>query len=191
MRKKLITAIVALSLVLCCLVGGTLAWIVDDTEPVINTFTYGDINIKLEETDSEQDTDNNDNTNSYKMIPGSTITKDPKVTVMAGSEACWLFVKIEKSLNYGTYLKEYEVADGWTKLEDGVYYREVTANATKNQEFTVLANNQVTVLESVTKQLMEAIKTNGQPTLTFTAYAVQKDNVEKAADAWAIINPTT
>ena len=178
MKKKLITAIIALSLALCCLVGVTIAWIVDDTDPVVNTFTYGDINITLTETTG----------NTYKMVPGNQINKDPKVTVKAGSEDCWLFVKIDKSSNYDTYLEAYAVATGWIKLEDGVYYREVTAKDSEDQEFPVLANNQVTVLETVTKQQMEAIKTFDMPTLTFTAYAIQKANIGTAADAWAKIN---
>lgn len=41
------------------------------------------------------------------------------------------------------------------------------------------------VLDSVTKTMLEDAKTNA-PTLTFTAYAVQKAGFENAvADAWA------
>lgn len=169
--KKKVLSIVAVVLVLCCAIGGTLAWLTDKTEPVVNTFTVGDINIELTET-----------TTNYKMVPGNTISKDPKVTVKANSEACWLFVKVEKSTNFDQYLS-YEMADGWTKLEDGVYYREVSA-ITANADFTVLKDNQVQVLDTVTKTMLEAAKTDA-PTLTFTAYAVQKDNVASAADAWA------
>ena len=169
--KKKVLSIVAVVLVLCCAIGGTLAWLTDKTDPVVNTFTVGDINIELKET-----------TTNYKMVPGNTISKDPKVTVKANSEACWLFVKVEKSTNFDQYLS-YEMADGWTKLEDGVYYREVSA-ITANADFTVLKDNQVQVLDTVTKTMLEAAKTDA-PTLTFTAYAVQKDNVASAADAWA------
>ena len=38
------------------------------------------------------------------------------------------------------------------------------------------------------KQMMEAIKTSGMPTLSFTAYAVQSDNVADEVTAWEIIN---
>lgn len=94
MKKKATIAVVALALVLCFAIGGTLAWLVDESDKVVNTFTYGDINIDLSETTGEK----------YKMIPGNDITKDPKVTVEANSEACWLFVKVEKSDNYADYL---------------------------------------------------------------------------------------
>lgn len=171
MKKKAWVSLVAVVLVLCCAVGGTLAWLTAKTNEVKNTFTVGDINIALTET-----------TEDYKMVPGNTIAKDPKVTVKAGSEACWLFVKVEKSANFDQYLS-YVMADGWTKLEEGVYYREVDAT-TAGTDFAVLKDNQVKVLDTVTKPMLEAAKTNA-PTLTFTAYAVQKANIADAATAWA------
>ena len=179
MKKKMWISVVAIALVLCCAVGGTLAWLSDKTDSVVNTFTVGDINITLTESD---DLD-------LKMVPGKTITKDPKVTVKSGSEACWLFVKVEKSANFDAFMT-YEMADGWTALtgEEGVYYREATANAA-DTSFDVLKGNQVAVKETVTKEQLQAVKTDNQPTLTFTAYAVQKDNIADAAAAWEKVNP--
>lgn len=171
--KKKVLSIVAVVLVLCCAIGGTLAWLTDRTNPVVNTFTVGDINIELKET-----------TTNYKMVPGNTITKDPKVTVQANSEACWLFVKVEKSSNFDNFMT-YEMADGWTALPGvaGVYYREVAATTTAT-EFSVLKDNSVLVKNTVTKADLNALTQNTFPTLTFTAYAVQKDNVADAATAW-------
>lgn len=174
MKKKVFLTVAALILVLCCAVGGTLAWLVAKSDTVKNTFTVGDINIDLTES-----------TTDYKMVPGNTISKDPTVTVKANSEACWLFVEIEESENFGSFLT-YAVADGWTKLQDGVYYREVAA-AAADQNFAVLKNNEVKVLENVTKEQLNELTERTFPTLTFTAYAVQKDNVATAADAWAKI----
>lgn len=148
------------------------------TDPVKNTFTVGDINIDLTETTGE----------TYKMVPGNTLGKDPKVTVKAGSEACWLFVKVDKSANFDTFMT-YAIADGWTALSgvDGVYYREVPA-ADTDTAYAVLKNNQVIVKEDVTKQQLQAV-TGSLPTMTFTAYAVQQDNIADAATAWAKITP--
>lgn len=191
MKKKATIAVTALLLVLCFAIGGTLAWLKAETKPVVNTFTYGDINIDLSETTGDE----------YKMIPGNYITKDPKVTVDANSEACWLFVKVEKSANYADYLDNYTIADGWNELDGvaGVYYRDVDADTAKaGTYYQVLAEDKVTVLDEVTKSMMEDIKngTKTQPTLTFTAYAVQLDGFnnpensveENAALAWAEIN---
>lgn len=176
MKKKALLCAVAVVLVLCCAIGGTLAWLTDKTEPVKNTFTVGDISIELKET-----------TKDYKMVPGNTIAKDPKVTVKAGSEACWLFVKVEKSANLDSFIS-YTIADGWTALPDvdGVYYREVGAAAAKaGATYSVLASDSVTVKNTVTKADMNGLTAETYPTLTFTAYAVQKDNIADAKTAWA------
>ena len=176
---KTMFMILAVVLIVGISVGGTLAWLTATTESVTNTFTVGDININLKET-----------TSNYKMVPGNTIAKDPKVTVLKDSEACWLFVKIEKSTNLDDFIT-YAVADGWTALTgvSGVYYREVAA-ATTDVSFEVLDKNSVTVKNTVTKAMMNDLQKDGapQPTLTFTAYAVQKENVTSAADAWAKVS---
>ena len=85
MKKKSLALVLALAMIVVCVVGGTLAWLIATTGSVTNTFTYGDINIKLEETDATVAADGSA-TKEFKMIPGYTITKDPKVTVLAGSE---------------------------------------------------------------------------------------------------------
>ena len=175
MKKKTLALVLALTLLVAGVVGGTLAWLTDQTAEVKNTFTVGDINIDLTETNRD-----------YKMVPGNTIAKDPTVTVKANSEACWLFVKVTESENLDTFIT-YAIAEGWTKLQDSVYYREVPASAA-DQTFSVLAGNTVTVKSDVTKTMLKTAKTDA-PTLTFKAYAVQKDNVASASDAWAKVNP--
>jgi len=84
MKKKL-TIVVSLLLVMALSIGGTIAWLTDTTDAIQNTFTVGNVKIDLTETDVED----NDTplANSYKMVPGKTIDKDPTVTVEAGSEA--------------------------------------------------------------------------------------------------------
>lgn len=178
--KKKVLSIVAVVLVLCCAIGGTLAWLTDKTGPVKNTFTVGDINIDLGESDNLD----------LKMVPGKTITKDPFVKVEANSEACWLFVKVVKSANFDGFMT-YAMADGWTQgdgkdIPDNVFYREVPAT-TADVSFNVLSNNQVQVLNTVTKTQMENIKNKAitAPTLTFTAYAVQSDGITDVTTAWA------
>ena len=178
--------LLALVLVIGVAAGGTIAWLVAKTDSVVNTFTYGDINITLTETKPED--------KQAKIIPGVDIEKDPKVTVKAGSEACYLFVKVEEK-NWPTFVEDdgtrkvnYSIADGWTELEGvkGVYYREVLATEA-DVPFDILDGNMVTVSENLTKDDIRGITT--QPTLTFTAYAVQKDGIDDAAAAWAKVTP--
>lgn len=176
MKKKTLALVLALTLLVAGIVGGTLAWLTDQTAEVKNTFTVGDINIGLTET-----------TAVYKMIPGNTIAKDPTVTVKANSEACWLFVKVTESTNLKDFIT-YAIAEGWTALPgvDGVYYREVPASAA-DQTFSVLAGDAVTVKSDVTRTMLETAKTDA-PTLTFKAYAIQKDHFATADAAWAEIS---
>lgn len=164
MKKKIVISIVAVALVLCCAIGGTLAWLTAQTDSVTNTFTVGDINIDLTETERD-----------YKMVPGDTLAKDPKVTVKANSEDCYLFVKVAESDNLAQFI-EYVVANGWTQYEEtNVWYREVSAS-TEDQTFEVLADNRVTVKGDVTKEMMTSSGFTN-PTLTFKAAAVQQANM--------------
>lgn len=173
------------ALIVCATVAGTLAWLTDKTEPVVNTFTVGDINITLTESENLD----------LKMVPGQTITKDPKVTVKDGSEACWLFVKVVKSGNFDSFMT-FEMAGGWIALSGhaGVYYRDVDAT-NADTGFDVLKDNKVMVLDTVTKTMLEGVKNadgtpnENAPTLTFTAYAVQKDGINDATTAWGKVTP--
>ena len=182
MKKKSLALLLAIALVVVGAVAGTVAWLTDQTPSVTNTFTTSDINIELKETK-----------NNFQMIPGWDIEKDPKVTVKADSEACYLFVKLEKSDNFDTFMT-YEMADGWEPLPEapGVFYREVAAAET-DTAFEVLKDNQVTVKGTVTKERMNALTADTYPTLTVTAYASQLNKnatteFEPAA-AWANIAP--
>lgn len=190
MKKKTLTLVLSLLLVALVAVGGTLAWLKTQSAEVVNTFTYGDINISLTETTGTE----------YKMIPGNNIKKDPIVTVNPDSEACWLFVEIEKNAVYDTYLEAYGVREPWQKLSEtgnvAVYYTQLTAKEAKDgKSFYVLnagdgdfANGYVKVKDSVEKSHMEALKAEGstKPTLKFVAYAVQSDNFTTPDAAWAV-----
>ena len=183
---KVFLSLLALVLVVGCAVGGTIAWLTATTEPVVNTFTYGKIKIQLTETTG----------NAYKIIPGVNISKDPKVTVKADSEACWLFVKVAEKGTFVTDKVTYSIANGWTALDatnhPGVYYREVDA-VTADTNFNVLTgdatypNGVVTVSENLTKKDIKGL-TETRPQLIFTAYAVQKDGINTAAEAWAQVS---
>lgn len=169
---KMMVVMMSLMLVVGLVTGGTIAWLTDKTQEVTNTFTYGDINIGLAE-----------NTGSnYEFVPGRTIEKDPYVTVEAGSEECYLFVKVteENWPEEATY--SVTGANDWIELEPNVYYQVVNAkNASEDVIIKVLANDQVKVSDSLTK---EKSKNAPNATLKFKAYAVQKEGIDSAADAW-------
>ena len=183
---KAFTAMLALMLVLAAYwaVGGTAAWLAAKSDPIASTFTFGDINITLTETDHQE--------GPTKIIPGMDIKKALKVTVQADSVDCWLFVKVEQT---GTFVADkvtYSIDDGWTKgngspIPEDVYYRQVSA-ATDDSVFSVLKGDKIIVSKELTKEEIQNIT---GPTLTFTAYAVQREGINTAAEAWARIDTAT
>ena len=175
-RSTLKPLLVAMAVVLLigCVAGGTLAWLTSTPSAVTNTFTTSDITITLTETSTSATAEEH----NYKMIPGWTIEKDPEVTVKAGSEKCYVFVKVTESSNFDAFM-EYDIAEGWTQLKDnqgtevkGVYYLVAETDA-QNQTFNVLKDNQVSVLSTVTKEAMKNLTPDKYPTLTFQAAAIQ------------------
>ena len=180
MKKKGLALVLALTLLVVGVVAGTLAWLTAKSDVVTNTFTTSDIKVELKETTGTE----------YKMIPGYTITKNPKATVLAGSEECYLFVKLDKSTNFETYLT-YEMDEGWTLVpgKTNVYYREVRT-ADIGTAYSVLKGDKVTVKDTVTKDQMNALdgESAAKPTLKITAYASQlhKNATEtfSASEAW-------
>ena len=199
--KKTLTMVLAFALVFALGVGGTLAWLTAETTEVVNTFTVGDINIELKEHKLNADNKTLSETltnpaaadgNNYDYVPGDTLPKDPFVTVKANSEACWLFVKIDVANNTNNNIEgdnknviNWAIASGWTPVTEGsnIYYREVAATGENDTDpMYVLANNNVTVNENVTKDMVTGLNTN-KPTLTFKAAAVQKDNIADVATA--------
>ena len=191
MKKKTLALFLVLALAFGGVIGGTVAWLTDTSDTVVNTFTDSDIEITLTETGAVE------NANSYKMVPGYTISKDPEVTVEAGSEKCYLFVKLDKSDNFDSFLT-YEIADGWTALDgvENVYYR-VVDTTTEAVTFSVLKDDQVTDKSDVTKEKMNELKNGSslQPTLTVTAYPSQfstsADESFTVQEAWNNIPPSS
>lgn len=166
--------------------GSTLAWMMDQTEPLVNTFTIASVAVTVAETPTD-DGDSDPNTNTYAMLPGSTITKDPVVTLAAQSEDAWLFVKLEKSANFDMFLS-FSMADGWTALDgaDGVYWR-ATQKSDAAQNFGVIRNHAVAVKPEVTAAMLNTLTDETRPTLAITAYAVQKQHIGSALEAWSLV----
>ena len=181
MKRKTLISVMAIAITLCCLIGTTYAWLVAKTEPVVNTFTFGNITISLSKSES--------NSTNTKIVPGQTLTEDPTVTVKKDSEACWLFIKIEETANFDTFLS-YNIATGWELLEKNdqegytVYYQEVEASS-EDESFRIIKDGELVANITATKADYDAVLAEDYPKLTFTAYAVQRLGFDTAAAAWA------
>lgn len=93
--KKILLSAVCILAVAGISVMGTLAYLTDSTA-VVNTFTMGNVDIKLDEAVVDADgkaVTSGDRTlegNKYKMIPGKSYDKDPMITVIKGSEESYV-----------------------------------------------------------------------------------------------------
>ena len=139
----------------------------------------------------------------YKLVPGVKLPKDPTVRVDEGSEECWLFVEVVPTNNTAASGAEFVQwgIDGtvWEQLKvngsavENVFYALYDGDEAK---FNVLAGKQVTVNPAVVKTDMDAIdgvnadgsaakaEVEARPSLSFTAYAVQKAGFDTAEKAW-------
>lgn len=191
-KKKGIALVLSFALVACLAVAGTLAWLTAYTKTVTNEFVIGKIAINLDESKATYDEATgtwvlNDQErvegNKYKNVyPGAVIDKDPFVTVEKGSEACWLFVTVSPDPDNDDDLLDYDIAQGWTKLNAGVYYREVSlADANAGVGYQVFVDDEVTVSA-------DANGTSTFENIVLNAYAIQSEGIAEPADAWAEVN---
>ena len=90
--KALLLTLCAVLLVAASVLG-TMAYLTS-TAKVENTFTIGKVEITLDETDVTNPNGPRVKANSYKLMPGTTYTKDPTVTVKAGSEESYFRMKV-------------------------------------------------------------------------------------------------
>lgn len=196
-RKKILVLTVCAMVLITGSVLGTMAWLTAETDEVVNTFTYGNINIDLDEHvyDPDQNALGEELTKSadnYLIIPGIDLPKDPFVTVKAGSEDCYLFVKVEESEGFAKGKVTYAVDESWTKgdgtkIPANVYYRQVSQPAA-DVSYNVLKDNKIFVSENLTKdEVKEMQQSQVRPTLKFTAYAIQAEGIDSVETAWSQI----
>lgn len=197
---KTVTLLLAVVLLIGCVAGGTMAWLITTTDPVTNTFVAGQIgNLVLEETDTDSSTEGKQH--NYTVIPGKAITKDPKISYTKATEndvgSVYIFVEVtggswtlgQDNKTYTADELSWEIAESWTHLSDNVFYM-IAEETVSNQE--IIKNNTITVGTSIEKgEDMDAAVTaaNG---LTFTAYAIQAEGftgTNAASDAWAAAKP--
>jgi hypothetical protein len=183
-QGKLTVLIIALSLVV---VGATVAGVVS-AKYIKQIRTDGSITVSAKlaesiEVKEHQATRNTDGTytlgtaevetNSYMLMPGVDIKKDPfvRVTGYTGMPA-YLFVKVESTLPDNV---TFAPANGWTALPDnaGVYYRELGKNSVPAQgalEIPVLAADNSGNTLTVSDKL---VRPGQEYSMNFTAYIAQ------------------
>ena len=192
MKKKILMTCLCVALAVLTIAGTTLAYLTSH-DTVTNTFTVGNVTITLDEAKVNADGTavtpaERVKENSYKLMPGHTYTKDPTVHVAAGSEASWIFVKVENGIaafedsEGNTIAKQIATTNGWTALEGvaDVYYKEYTS--TTATDLVVFNNFKMSdAANGVDGWGDISVETTK---VTVTAYAVQKDGFDTAKAAW-------
>lgn len=200
---KAMALVLAFVLVIGASVVGTLAWLTATTDQVKNTFASAELfetpvkDFTLWEHKAEP---NGNGTyklgteevlkNTYEILPGVTIPKDPTVDVVNLEEYAYLYIKVT-GLPMGDGLTATVDDANWTALNgyDGVYvysgtYAEsniikATDEVKKTFTATILTNNRIEVASTYNG-------TRDNIELSFDAYMVQATgNGDNAAAAWA------
>lgn len=207
MKKKLMT-VLALVLVIAMSVAGTYAYLTSADE-VVNTFTVGNVQIKLDEAKANTDGTLVDGAarvkaNSYKLLPGHEYNKDPMVTVLAGSESS--YVKMTVTFTKAAALDAIFAPNGadMTSIFKGYdstnwelkKVTEDTGKDTRTYEFWYKAPvaapdgdvaldplfDSIIVPGTITNAQLATIK---GMTITVNAYAIQADGFDTPEVAWA------
>ena len=206
-KKALLLTLCAVLLVAASVLG-TMAYLTS-TDEVQNTFTVGQVSIKLDEAKANTDgtlVEGADRVkaNSYKLLPGHTYAKDPMVTVLNGSESSYIKMTVTFSkaneldaifdpdgATLTTIFNGYD-SSNWTykgntkNAADDTrtyefWYKEAVAAPDGNVALDALFDS-ITVPGSITN---EQLKTIEGMTITVNAYAIQADGFADAADAWS------
>lgn len=168
--KKTLFSLLGVCALVISTVIGTIAYLTDRST-VTNTFTVGNVDIKLEETDVDNEgkpiVDQAGNPvlkeegNEYHLVPGKVYLKDPTVTVLAKSEESYvrMILTIENhdavqaivdNPKHGLNGDYKGLLTGWSADWKYVDYKVDAAKDTISFEFrykeTVEGNNQNTTL---------------------------------------------
>ena len=207
-KRKTIYTILAVVLVCCIAVAGTLAYLTAQTKQVKNTFTASSPTL-VKELDLKEHVATADtkgvyilseteltNSNSYKVLPGVNLPKDPFISITEKTEVpAYLYVEVVDKLGANSGLS-YALTDDWTKLEGltgvnggAVYvYKNSMIITDKNAPTTVsiLKDDVVTVGQDVN------VGEDGVD-ITFYGYMAQASAGADAAAAYTacFVNTTT
>lgn len=100
MKKKITAIFLCVALVAIAVVGASLAYFTD-TKTATNTFTMGDVKIKLDETNVNDTEGDRVTSNEYNVYPGAVVTKDP-IVHNTGKNAAYIraIVTVENGMNW-------------------------------------------------------------------------------------------
>ena len=217
--KKTLMLVMSALLLVALSIGGTIAYL-SDTKTVNNTFVVGKVNITLDEADVYEFGDDNipagkehgqaiegaDRVvdNEYKIFPGHSYDKDPMVTVLAKSEACYVRTLVTvtykegvdadsmattmltwvEGLDSATWIPETDIttskSSGYVTRTYELRYKDIVAASSSDQALKPIFTG-IEIPGTLTNDqiaLLEGFK------IDVVAQAIQADGFDTADDAW-------
>jgi predicted ribosomally synthesized peptide with SipW-like signal peptide len=213
-KKSILMAAIAVMLVAVLVVGGTLAYFTD-TKSATNTFTVGDVKIKLDESNVNDPNGNRVTSNEYTgVFPGIQYKKDPVVT-NTGKNGAYVraVVTIENGMNWmGLYNENVwtapqaeafmklicnKMGDGWS-LEDYDYVTNAERGSTDfvavlkydgvlaaGKATTAMFENIMLPTNATASDITTRVAQNGVFHIDVVAQAIQADGFTSWNDAFA------
>lgn len=124
-----------------------------------------------------------------QVQPGVAAKKDLTVHFEGSEAAVYVFAEVQgdwtrgadnRTYTYGAGSLSWRVADGWTHLQDNVYYRELAPNTALDAG--LIAGGTVDVSENMTRTQLQAAA--GTLHIRVRAAAVQREGGDTAQIAW-------
>lgn len=200
MKKKITAIFLCVALVAIAIVGASLAYFTD-TKTATNTFTMGNVQIKLDETNVNDVDGDRVTSNTYNTYPGAVVKKDPTVH-NTGKNAAWIRAKVEVK-DWATNCTKYPTnADGKMEMEKtladllttglGAGWSVVDVKPVGNDVTFVLMYADKLAAGADTTAMFEKVNVptglqNGQEfgTIKVTAEAIQTDSFDTWTAAFA------
>lgn len=213
-KKRFVAILLCVTLVALAAIGATFAYLTD-SKTVKNTFTVGDVKIKLDETNVNAPEGDRVTSNTYNVYPGAVVTKDP-IVHNTGKNGAYVraVVTIEDGMNWlGLYNENVWTApqeaafnaminntlgEGW-ELVDITYDMSGPNHPTSDFVATLKYTNVLEAGKDTTAMFSQIafptkltgndvttrIDQNGEFGINVVAQAIQADGFENWEDAFA------
>lgn len=213
-KKRFVAILLCVTLVALAAIGATFAYLTD-SKTVKNTFTVGDVKIKLDETNVNAPEGDRVTSNTYNVYPGAVVTKDP-IVHNTGKNGAYVraVVTIEDGMNWlGLYNENVWTApqeaafnaminntlgDGWELVDiaydmsgpnhptsDFVATLKYTKVLEAGKDTTAMFSQIAFPTKLTGNDVTTRIGQNGEFGINVVAQAIQADGFENWVDAFA------
>lgn len=213
-KKRFVAILLCVTLVALAAIGATFAYLTD-SKTVKNTFTVGDVKIKLDETNVNAPEGDRVTSNTYNVYAGAVVTKDP-IVHNTGKNGAYVraVVTIEDGMNWlGLYNENVWTApqeaafnaminntlgEGWELVDiaydmsgpnhptsDFVATLKYTKVLEAGKDTTAMFSQIAFPTKLTGKDVTTRIGQNGEFGINVVAQAIQADGFENWVDAFA------